>query len=344
MELIVPQPANTLFLLHQQLGMMPSITFVEHETAAATVAVPDAHPLLPAMVEAAPQDDDFQRKAYMVGALAATQRRGRPVVQPAPFSELQNLPLVHEYGVHPERLPQAASPIVELIREQMPDVVLAADRGGRMIGLAVYKVWQQRYPGIPFPTIDGKLHFGRISGSVTNQESLDVATNILNRSGVMAEMAQRRAEGDERPAKVLLLDDWSMSGFTINHGKRALESALKDHGGLTLMLGTMSGHHHPSIEPHVVGINGNMGTPWSDDSHHIGVTYSDFNSKTSQASQSEIWPTPVYSTKARKLREALVQHVRDQVVPSPPPSSPTLWRQLQRSLHRGFKRIANRNS
>ncbi|HEX8226897.1 MAG TPA: hypothetical protein VF572_03455 [Candidatus Saccharimonadales bacterium] len=37
------------------------------------------------------------------------------------------------------------------------------DRGGRLYGLAVHAAWRETRDGKPFPTVDSKVHFARIS-------------------------------------------------------------------------------------------------------------------------------------------------------------------------------------
>ncbi len=292
-----------------------------------TTPVPQAAPPTPDGVseprrdrEASALTDEMEHQAYAIGAIAARYRRAHPVTPPEAFSDLRNVP----YGngaFEAEDLPSAASPLVELIREEMPDAVIASDRGGRMIGLAIYKVWRQRYPNVPFPTIDGKLHFGRNSTSPRTKDTRGVIEYVLNRSGVMAEMAMRRAEGDERPAKVLLLDDWVLSGSTIDRAKKYMEDYLGGENQLAFMLGTMADGLHPSIRPHVVGNTSRYGATWSDKSHKTGVRYTrgpGFRVRDPETGDEDgVWPVVVRSRSAHYLREELEEAVRQQVIPAP---------------------------
>ncbi len=273
----------------------------------------------PAMVEAAPMVDKLQYAAYKVGAIAAANRREHPVSQPPAFTELTNQ-AEHNGTVMLENLPEVASPIVDFVREFGPDVVIAADRGGRMLGVAVHKVWQQRYPGIPFPTIDGKLHFGRISKSPTDEDIRMVVQHILNRSGVMAEMAMRRAEGDERPAKVLLLDDWVAGGGTVGRAQEHLEDCLGGAQNLDYAVGTMNGNRYHWAK-HIIGSSDLGGYGWSDSGKYLGVEYNTSRgAKTSPWGwdrELAVWPKVVRSATARGLRSALDESVRSQVVSAP---------------------------
>ncbi len=174
-------------------------------------------------------------------------------------------------------------------------------------------------------------------------DALGVIGHALNRSGVMAEMAMRKAEGDERPAKVLLLDDWTVYGNTAKRGKRSLEEMLGDKDKLTFMLGTMTGNERTDMR-HVVGYSGKMSVPWADDSDLIGVIYSYYNPKDFRRNQSLVWPEPVRTKYARRLRQDLTWYVKRQIVPSPYEGSSTQltpWKRVGFALRRGFKRIVN---
>ncbi|HEU4966644.1 MAG TPA: hypothetical protein VFT53_04135 [Candidatus Saccharimonadales bacterium] len=159
-----------------------------------------------AMLAAAPSPDDPLYSAYMTGAHAAIKRRQHPVAQPDRYAPVLAMPSSDSdlrYGpIGIEEMPYLSAPVVEMIREEMPDMVMAADRGGRILGLSVYGVWQASYPSVPFPTIDSKLHFGRVSKRIDNDAVRNVIRHTLSSSGVTAEMAQRAAEGDARPLKV----------------------------------------------------------------------------------------------------------------------------------------------
>lgn len=116
-----------------------------------------------AMREVSPQRDEL-RKAHEAGMRAAALRRANPPKQPEAWAP--DIPIGNRYGYRRltmEEMPHIASPIVEMIREEMPEVVMVVDRGGRFLGDAVWNVWHQRYPGVRFPTIDYRMHFGRNS-------------------------------------------------------------------------------------------------------------------------------------------------------------------------------------
>ncbi len=93
--------------------------------------------------------------------------------------------------------------IVEFVRETQPDYIIANDRGARIIGLAVKMLYRNMYGRLP--TVDGTLRFRRISKSNPENETEKHLQPLVE------EMLRHRKE-----PRVLVLDDWALSGKTKN--------------------------------------------------------------------------------------------------------------------------------
>jgi hypothetical protein len=271
------------------------------------------YPIPEAMLAAAPSQGE-QKRAYMIGALAATIRRANPIDVPEPFEFSMAIPpdgaSLYDGPIHIQDLPYLASPIVELIRAEMPDLVIAADRGGRLLGLAVFEAWRRRYPHSSFPTLDGKLHFGRISKRLNRDAGRMALDHMLNRSGLMAEMAQRHEEKDRRPLKVTLLDDWVNEGVTVDQVREYLEDKMAPYGGtLQYSVGTMRGTQLSRYSHAVGDTRREHGKgPWTDDSVAIGVDYDE--------GSMGVRPQVVRSEQSRDLRHRLVNAINKEIQPS----------------------------
>lgn len=287
------------------------------EVAGLPAHIPAPGFITEAMRRAAPRKRNG-RQAYMVGALAAAYRRANPITAPDAWDERPDRPEYPSGWVDMDSLPYIASPIVEHIREDMPDLVMAADRGARFLGLAVFKAWHQRYPGATFPTIDGRVHFGRMSKRADNSATEDVIRDILHRSGVSAEMAQRRAVGDYRPMKVLLLEDWVSGGGTVSMVMGLLGSLGLKGRDIEFSLATLNGGQHDAVKKHIIGDRlRSPGALWSDSSEIVGVHY--------PGGVDDFWGVkgvrgrPARTAESRRFRRQLDHHIREQISPSPHP-------------------------
>jgi hypothetical protein len=254
------------------------------------------------MIAGIPRDDTYLEE-YMIGAIAAARRRSSPSTKGArPYVDGQfpDYDWYERIGVRD--LAYLSIPVMEHIRSQSPDLVMAADRGGRYFGLAVYYSWNKRYPGAPFPTIDGKLHFGRISRNVSGEDRQKVMDQIVNRSGLRAEMMQRRAEGSNLPVSVLLLDDWVALGRTINMAIRALEAdgLFRREVDFKYIHATMAGDRHG--RDHIVGDpSKSTSSAWDNDNYAMGVQYGD------DSARPRVQPTEV----SDRYRVDLRRHINE---------------------------------
>jgi adenine/guanine phosphoribosyltransferase-like PRPP-binding protein len=163
----------------------------------------------------------------------------------------------------PEDLPELALPILDFMEDVRPHVVIGCDRGGRLFGLAIHAAWRQTRDGQPFPTLDGKLHFARVSKS----EDPDVLQEIIDQiiASSKRQSTQRDNElADDEQLRVLFVDDWVIGGGTM----RLAQRLMKKHGAQTYFA-TMCGQGgdvtgQPSLNTHV---------SWHDRPEEIGVNY-----------------------------------------------------------------------
>ncbi|HEU4966646.1 MAG TPA: phosphoribosyltransferase [Candidatus Saccharimonadales bacterium] len=269
-----------------------------------------------AMRAATPKQREL-RAAYAVGVQAASRRRLYHMEQPKPWAPEVTEMSLSKFGDMPiQEMPRLASPIVEMIREEMPEVVMVADRGGRLLGNAVWGVWHQRYPGVRFPTIDHRMHFGRNSSDPDSKDTELALMHILYRSGAMAEMAGREVEKDKRPLKVLLIDDWVGAGRTARRTREVLERAGNLSGRLRLLMGTMYGTRlDDTVDRHVLGTeSAYYDFPWTDNPNAFGVDY-----PTTHEQYSRVLPEVRRSHQAMELRRSLREAIKERISPSPYP-------------------------
>jgi hypothetical protein len=301
-----------------------------------------------AMRRAAPRNKKL-RRAYFVGALAAARRRADPRVAPEPWDVPPEATATDAYGdLRIQDMPLIAHPIVEMIRSEMPDLVMAADRGGRILGLAVHATWRRRYPKTPFPTLGGKVHFGRFSTDHSRDSVNEILAHILNSSGVMAEMAQRREDKDGRKLTVLFLDDWVAGGGTLNMICELLaRNGLNRDTNLRLLVGTMSGSNlwSSQVDLHVRGRSNQSGVTWGDSGEELGVDYSLPRNRYELG----LTPRPARTVAPRTLRRDLYAAIQKQVEPSPlaynrrpaPNIAPPSRSRIARISRRLFRKVAN---
>jgi len=163
----------------------------------------------------------------------------------------------------PEDLPEMALPVMEFMEEVEPHIVIGCDRGGRLFGLAIHAAWGQTREGRPFPTLDGKLHFARVSKSEDPdvlQEKIDQIVAISEKFGKQS--GNKLAVGEQ--LRVLFIDDWVIGGGTMRLAQRLMEK----HNAQTYFA-VMCGEGadatgQPNLHTHV---------SWHDRPEEIGVNY-----------------------------------------------------------------------
>lgn len=127
-----------------------------------------------------------------------------------------------------EDLPEMALPVLEFMEDVQPHIVIGCDRGGRLFGLAMHAAWRNTRDGRPFPTLDGKLHFARVSKSEDSdvlQQKIDEIVEASKRFG-----KQRSNEvAEDEQLRVLFVDDWVIGGGTM----RLAQLLMKKHDAQT---------------------------------------------------------------------------------------------------------------
>jgi len=163
----------------------------------------------------------------------------------------------------PEDLPEMALPILEFMEEVQPHIVIGCDRGGRLFGLAMHAAWRQTRDGEPFPTLDGKLHFARISKSEDLSIMQDKVDQIIEMSKQLGtQRGNQLADGEQ--LRVLFIDDWVIGGGTMRLAQRLMEK----HGAQTYFA-VMCGEGADATGHEVM----NSFVSWHDHPEEIGVNY-----------------------------------------------------------------------
>lgn len=180
-----------------------------------------------------------------------------------------------------DNIAEFAFPVAQFIREVRPDFVYACDRGARLFGVAVKMMYHELYG--KFPTIDGKLHFRKLSRKI----SPDTMRNTLERD------IKTMLEQAESPT-VLFLDDWVSTGET----KEIIERMVNELSGgkITVLYGVMRG-----ARADVSGnLNSHAHAEWSDWPDIIGVDYT-----------SQLTGRSVRSPRAREYRKRMLENIRN---------------------------------
>ncbi|VVB77631.1 Uncharacterised protein [uncultured archaeon] len=181
-----------------------------------------------------------------------------------------------------ENVGEYVLPIVQYIAENKPDYIVASDRGARLIGLAVKKLYAKLYGKLP--TVDGTLRFRRFSRS--NGEK---ATEEYLKPLVDEMMAHKK-----RP-KVLLLDDWICSGSTQTLAENVFSNL--SNGRINLKFGVLLGRGADISGES--GYTANFGgtVDWHDNAKMIGVQYSGTT------------PSPVRSYESMEYRQRMERSI-----------------------------------
>ncbi|QQS20378.1 phosphoribosyltransferase [Candidatus Saccharibacteria bacterium] len=128
----------------------------------------------------------------------------------------------------PEHLPAMALPVLEFMEDVKPHIVIACDRGGRLFGLAVHAAWQRTRGGQPFPTLDGKLHFARIS-KTEDYDVLQAKIDIIIEASRRFGQQHGNEPADNEQLRVLFVDDWVTGGGT----KQLAQLLMEKHSAQT---------------------------------------------------------------------------------------------------------------
>jgi hypothetical protein len=220
------------------------------------------------------------------------QRRGIEVLWHAESSTLI-VPPPTTGTIAIKDLPVMAVPVVGFIDRTQPDVVVGCDRGARLYALAVHSMWgksqEQR-----FPTLDGKMHFARLSTSFGLDVTSEALANILEASKREADRQGKRING-KRP-RIMFIDDLIASGATREQIMRSLQEIgvlPKVDVSFAVMCGSGAD---------VTGSGRRVSIPWHDDPDVIGVNYT-----------RDGQPIAVRTEEARKVRRQLHRATRELV-------------------------------
>lgn len=163
----------------------------------------------------------------------------------------------------PEDLPEMAMPVLEFMEGVQPHVVIGCDRGGRLFGLAMHAAWRQTRESQPFPTLDGKLHFARVSKSEDPdvlQQKIDQIIEASKQFG--AQRGNEVSEGEQ--LRVLFVDDWIIGGGTM----RLAQRMMKKHGAQTFFAVMCGEGADVTGQPNL-----HTSVSWHDRPEEIGVNY-----------------------------------------------------------------------
>lgn len=152
---------------------------------------------------------------------------------------------------------------VNITQETKPHIVVGCDRGGRLFGLALHATWRTTRDGEPFPTLDGKVHFARVSKT----EDIEVLQEKIDQIVTSSEQigAQRGNEivADEQ-LRVLFIDDWVIGGGTMRIARRLMEK----HGAKTYFAVMCGDGADASGQANL-----HTNVSWHDRPEEIGVNY-----------------------------------------------------------------------
>lgn len=165
-------------------------------------------------------------------------------------------------ALQPEDLPNLALPILEFIEDTQPHIIIGCDRGGRLFSLAIHAAWQHTRDGQLFPTIDGKIHFARISQSENTDVLQDKVDEIVVSAKQMA--AQRGNAIDDEQLRVMFVDDWVIGGGTM----RLAQRLVNKYGAKTYFAVMCGEGANVSGQPNL-----HTTVSWHDRPEEIGVNY-----------------------------------------------------------------------
>ena len=188
-------------------------------------------------------------------------------------------------------LAQMALPVVGYIDQTQPDVIIGCDRGARLYSIAVHSMYRARHPKERLHTLDSKIHFARLSTSLSINLTSAALREILDNS-LKAARQRRKSLNGKRPL-IMFIDDWIVSGATRKHILESLKElgiSSKVDTSFALMCGP-SGN--------VTGNSKPASVPWHDDEASIGVGYTDKGI-----------PYPTDTREARQIRRILHRAVK----------------------------------
>lgn len=211
-------------------------------------------------------------------------------------------------------VPYITRPIVEHLHAHPPDVVIAADRDGRIPAFGIWQAWKRHYPGERFPTADHRIWFARVTSRSAKYTYVEKATHFaLAQAGVPRHwMRDHSRKSGAEPPSVMLIDDWPVNGGVA----RRFTAAAFSYGlpAEAITYATLCGIDISECEQHVEGILHLRGDPdrhprlsdWYDDSMYSGVWY---GSDEDDAPFSSVTPEGYTSRVALNCREQIAGYM-----------------------------------
>ena len=196
-------------------------------------------------------------------------------------------------------LPYLARPIIEDIHETRPDVVIAGDRGGRLLAVTAFRSWKKRYPGERFPTADGSIRFARVTSRSAREHHVRKAIEFTLASAGFDPKAIKSREIS--PPTVMYLDDWCVHGETIGR----FLAAADDLGipGDNLTYATACGPRVSSVR-HIVSDRRRhpRWSVWDSNQDYIGVYY---------GRQQPTMPIPYRNNESEHARDTINSYIEE---------------------------------
>lgn len=200
-----------------------------------------------------------------------------------------------------ETIPYAARTAVEFLHDERPDAVIAADRGGRMMGFATHYAWSKRYPDERFPTRKNSIQFARLTRKELDRyEYRDLLVRTLGRAGVIGENGSLIANKDSciDDIKITLMDDWVFRGRSLGlFRETAWDLGITDSNisVITMCNKPAEGVKHAVNPAFTVWEM----SAWKDNSDAVGVHYPDHPAR----------PVVLGSDYAREQRRDIIESV-----------------------------------
>ncbi|HEY1085172.1 MAG TPA: hypothetical protein VGE34_00415 [Candidatus Saccharimonadales bacterium] len=160
-------------------------------------------------------------------------------------------------------LPRLALPIVDLIADKQPDIIIGCDRGARLFTLAVKAMWRELHQK-PLPTLDHTIRFTRVKSNYTGRKMLkkDLTDIFQSYSEPINELV------GERALRMLFIDDWMQTGA----GRDAITDTLSGMPyDITPYFGMMIGTKGDAIGKQIDQLD--VDVSFKDNSKQLGIDY-----------------------------------------------------------------------
>jgi len=208
------------------------------------------------------------------------ERLQRKFTEQRPQRSIKDI-IKSKFMITPENIAYSVFPIVEAIHAIEPDFILALDRGGRIVGMATYMLYQELYGSLP--SQDHAIHFQKISRRVP--------TEVIHKR--LEPFAKNALTVSDFPT-VFVIDDWMNTGIT----KAKLDHVLAElsDNRITTYYGVLRGRGE-----NVIGDRLSLTLcTWHNASNLIGVEY------TTETGL----PQSVHSQDALLLRRTIAENIK----------------------------------